>query len=34
MGLLNEYQQVEKEYRKKVKERGERQYKIGTLAVA
>jgi syntaxin 1B/2/3 len=29
MGLLQEYQTVEKEFRKKVKERGERQYKIG-----
>ncbi|KAJ9098840.1 hypothetical protein QFC20_005894 [Naganishia adeliensis] len=28
MGLLQEYQTVEKEFRKKVKERGERQYKI------
>ncbi len=29
MGLLNEYQVVEKEFRKKVRERGERQFKIG-----
>ena len=29
MGLLQEYQTVEKEFRKKVKERGERQFKIG-----
>jgi syntaxin 1B/2/3 len=29
MSLLQEYQTVEKEFRKKVKERGERQYKIG-----
>lgn len=28
MGLLQEYQTVEKEFRKKVRERGERQYKI------
>ena len=28
MGLLQEYQTVEKEFRKKVKERGERQFKI------
>lgn len=33
MGLLQEYQTVEKEFRKKVKERGERQYKIGELSV-
>jgi syntaxin 1B/2/3 len=29
MGLLQEYQTVEKEFRKKVRERGERQFKIG-----
>ncbi len=29
MSLLNEYQVVEKEFRKKVRERGERQFKIG-----
>lgn len=33
MGLLQEYQTVEKEFRKKVKERGERQYKIGESSV-
>lgn len=33
MGLLQEYQTVEKEFRKKVKERGERQFKIGKCAV-
>jgi syntaxin 1B/2/3 len=31
MSLLNEYQVVEKEFRKKVRERGERQFRIGVL---
>ncbi|KAJ9101473.1 hypothetical protein QFC19_005124 [Naganishia cerealis] len=31
MSLLQEYQTVEKEFRKKVKERGERQYKIASF---